>query len=128
MTAFQCDHRIERRAEVAGCEIHDIPHTSRAFVFSCLGQPPRIYIPADLPAPYHGYAVLAMVDRLVTRGCAEDERRALCAAGRRPAPRAGRPGRGRGGGLAAGVWYACFGTGPEEEVPTTAAKDRRSPR
>jgi hypothetical protein len=79
MTAPLCDHRIERRAEAAGCEIHDIPDTSRAFVFSCLGQPPRIYIPDDLPAPYHGYAVLAMVDRLVTRGCPEDERRALWA-------------------------------------------------
>lgn len=79
MTAPLCDHRIERRAEAAGCEIHDIPDICEAMVFNCLGQPPRIFIPEELPAPYHGYAVLAMVDRLVTRGCPEDERGALWA-------------------------------------------------
>jgi hypothetical protein len=79
MTAPLCDRPIERRAEAAGCEIHDIPDICEAMVFNCLGQPPRIFIPEDLPAPYHGYAVLAMVDRLVTRGCPEDERRALWA-------------------------------------------------
>jgi hypothetical protein len=55
MTASRCQRRIgrnERRALAAGCEVHTIAECSDAFVFSCLGQPPRIYIPEDLPAPY----------------------------------------------------------------------------
>jgi hypothetical protein len=82
MTASRCQRRIgrnERRALAAGCEVHTIAESPHAFVFACLGQPPRIYIPEDLPAPYRDYAVLAMFERLTARGADEAELRAIWA-------------------------------------------------
>lgn len=79
MTVTLCPRRNEQRALAAGCEVHTIDECSHAFVFSCLGQPPRIYIPEDLPAPYRDYAVLAMFERLTTRCAAEGELRAIWA-------------------------------------------------
>lgn len=80
MTITRCIGRNERRARAAGCEVHTITECSDAFVFSCLGQPPRIYIPEDLPLPYRDYAVLAMFERLTARGAAEGELRAIWSA------------------------------------------------
>jgi hypothetical protein len=72
--------RNERRALAVGCEVHTIAESPHAFVFTCLDQPPRIYIPEELPGPYRDYAVLAMFERLSTRCADEGELRAIWSA------------------------------------------------
>jgi hypothetical protein len=73
MTEAGCRRR-ERRALAAGCEIVDVDGLTIPLVFACVGEPPRIYLPAAWTGPFRDYAVLAMVDVLVTRGTPEDER------------------------------------------------------
>jgi hypothetical protein len=79
MTVTRCTGRNTRRALAAGCEVHTIAESPHGFVFNCVGQPPRIYIPEELPGPYSDEAVLAMFERLTTRGATEAELEAIWA-------------------------------------------------